>query len=117
MQTRTDKDASPVMNGTPQVTDITEYGCNITFNQGEDDSFIWHYKVEAIDTRTQEIKYTRLVLSDFYWRNGTPETLSCPVSGLTPDTEYKISIKGVDSFFSESQPVESTTFTTNALPQ
>ena len=116
MQTRTDKDASPVMNGTPQVTDITEYGCNITFNQGEDDSFIWHYKVEAIDTRTQEIKYTRLVLSDFYWRNGTPETLSCPVSGLTPDTEYKISIKGVDSFFSESQPVESTTFTTNALP-
>jgi len=35
---------------------------------------------------------------------------------LTPDTEYKISIKGVDSFFSESQPVESTTFTTNALP-
>ena len=116
MQTRTNKDASPVMNSTPQVTDITEYGCNVTFDQGEDDSFIWHYKVEAIDTHTQEIKYTRLVFSDFYWRNGTPETLSCSIGGLTPDTEYKISIKGVDSFFSESQPVESTVFTTNALP-
>lgn len=117
MQNRTDKDAAPLMNGVPQVTDITEYACNVTFDQGTDDSFIWHYKVEAVNTSKNEVEYECLVFSDFHWRNNESPTLSCPVSRLTPGTTYKIIIKGVDSFLSESTPIESEPFTTSDVPE
>ena len=115
---REDKDSAPVMSGVPTVSDVVETTCKVTFQQGTDDVFVYHYKVDAIATATNEVVSSQYVFSEFYWKNNNePTMLSCDVSGLTPNTKYKISVKAVDSFESESEAAESTEFTTKALPE
>lgn len=114
---RTDKDNMPAMTGTPTVSEVSETTCEISFPQGSDDIFIYHYKVDVIATATNNVVSSQYVFSEFYWKNNNePATLSCDASNLSPNTVYKVSIKAVDSFESESEAIESTEFTTKALP-
>lgn len=113
---RADKDNAPTMSGTPTVSEIDKTTCKISFPQGSDNIFVYQYKVDVIATATNEVASTQYVFSEFYWKNNNePTKLDCKVSGLTPETKYKVSIKAADSFESLSEPIEAT-FTTEALP-
>lgn len=115
MKERSGNGGKPTMSEAPVVSDVAEYTCKVTFNQGQDDSFVWHYIIEAINQNTKKVDYSRKLFSDFYWRHeGEPKTLTHAIAGLQPNTTYKISIKAVDSFFSESEPVVAE-FTTKEL--
>lgn len=115
MKERKGNGGRPTMDEVPVVSDVSEYACKVTFRQGEDDSFVWHYIIEVINKATNKVDYSRKLFSDFYWRHdGEPQTLTHVIAGLQPGTDYRASIKAVDSFFSESEPVVAE-FTTENL--
>lgn len=105
MKERPGNGGKPTMDEAPVVSEISEYTCKVTFKQGNDDSFVWHYIIEVINKGTNKVDYSRKLFSDFYWRHeGEPQTLTHAIAGLQPGTDYKVSIRAVDSFFSESEP-------------
>lgn len=113
---RTDKDDRPTMSGTLTVSDVSETSCKITFPQGSDDIFVYHYKVDVTATATNEVVSSKYVFSEFYWKNNNePRTLNCDIVNLSPNTAYKVAVKAVDSFESESEAIEAV-FTTKAMP-
>lgn len=113
---RADKDAAPTMSGVLNIDDIGETACKISFPQGIDNLFVYHYKVDVIDAETKKTVFSQYVFSEFYWKqdNNYP-TLSCNINGLQPNTKYEVSVKAVDSFESESVPIVKE-FTTKAMP-
>lgn len=113
---RADKDAAPTMSGVLNIDDIGETACKISFLQGMDNLFVYHYKVDVIDAETKKTVSSQYVFSEFYWKqdNNYP-TLSCNINGLQPNTKYEVSVKAVDSFESESVPIVKE-FTTKAMP-
>ena len=116
MSERQDKTAAPTMTSEINVENISELGCDVSFEQGTDDEFVWHYILEAINQETNEADFECKMFSDFYWRhNGQPTTLTYNVTGLKPTTRYKIRVKAVDSFMSESAPAESQEFSTKEV--
>ncbi len=98
----------------PTITNVKSNSCTITYPQGKDDDVVHHYIIETINTQTGLVEKSFSMFSRFYVNIGVPATLTWPVEGLKSGTQYKISVKAVDSFGKISTPpIESDLFTTN----
>lgn len=109
------------------VSDVTDTSCTVSFPQADDDDTqTANYKVEFINQSSGQTDKT-VTLSSYYWLRGTdeyPETQSFKLSDfnsandssyytLSPETTYKVKITALDTYYNESAPIESETFTTD----
>ncbi|WP_018757980.1 cohesin domain-containing protein [Paenibacillus terrigena] len=83
----------------------------VTFNQATDNLFVRSYEVKAINVATGGTVQSFLAFAQQY-DDPAPTQLSFDISGLQPETKYRIEVTAIDSFNNRSDAplqVEATT--------
>ncbi|MBQ7548755.1 MAG: metallophosphoesterase [Clostridia bacterium] len=63
----------------------------VSFPQAEDDVCVYGYRIQVMKSNKRLNKIEKEIYSEYYFEP-MPETLSCTIDGLTPDTDYSVSI-------------------------
>lgn len=86
------KSAISVVKEKTTATDL-----EIKFDQAVDNTLVHDYKIEAKNMKTGKVEKEFLAFSEFY-KDPVPNPLTLAISGLTPDTQYQIEVRAIDSF-------------------
>lgn len=95
---------------TVTISDVTEDGCSVTFNQAKDDELVHHYIIEILNGSS--VVSTNKRFSGFYLNSEMPENLSVTMGGLPNNTTLSARVTAVDSYFRKSTPIVSAPFKT-----
>ena len=87
----------------------SEDAVKIIFPQATDNECVFRYNIRIL--KGDEVVKSSFVFSQFYLTVDMPEELSCTISELTPNTEYKVEVIAYDSWDNQSEPLTAT-FTT-----
>jgi hypothetical protein len=87
------------------------YSCSVTFPQAFDDEVVQRYTVEVYMDEVRVTTYR--VFSQFYLNGVMPHELTVSeLTGLVPDTDYRVRVVANDSYGNLSAPIETTFRTT-----
>lgn len=78
----------------------------VTFPQATDDECVFRYNIRILKGET--VVKNAFVFSQFYLTVDTPTQLSYTISGLTPNTEYKVEVIAYDSYDNKSSALIAT---------
>ena len=84
----------------------------VTFPQATDNECVFRYNIRILKGE-KEVR-SAFVFSQFYLTIDTPTPLTCTISGLEPETEYKVEVTAYDSYDNKSAALTAT-FTTEAF--
>ena len=87
----------------------SEDDVKVTFPQATDNECVFRYNIRVL--KDNMIVKSAFEFSQFYLTTDMPQELSYTVSGLKPNTEYKLEVIAYDSWDNQSEAL-STTFTT-----
>ena len=97
---------------TVTASNITGYSCTAAFSQAKHSDIVQSYRIKVTNSSTGTVAKDFLIFSDFYLGlSRMSPTMSYPITGLSPSTNYEVSVYAIESFGKQSEPI-STSFST-----
>ena len=89
--------------GAAFAVDAMPYRATLTIPQATDDECVFRYRIRV--SKGNMVISERYIFSQFYLNTEMPQTLTCTLNGLQPDTEYGYEVVAYDSYDNASDPV------------